>query len=315
MPKLLHRVTTVVRRVERLTTDVSAFELADPDDWELPPFTAGSHIDVHLPSGAVRQYSLFGDPGETKRYRIAVQRNEAGRGGSVELHHTLEKGTVVPVSLPRNHFPLVPAAHHLLIAGGIGITPLLAMAQALDAAGQSFELHYLSRTPRGSAFHDVLEPWVARGVAHHHFSRTGAGRFDVAGALDALAPDAHVYCCGPAGLIAAVVAEAARRSIDRVSVEAFTSTVARGDAAFTVELARSGRTVPVASGQTILEALRGASVEIPASCEAGVCLECRTRVLAGTPVHRDIVMSAADRREFMTPCVSGCAGDRLVLDL
>ncbi|HMG49417.1 MAG TPA: PDR/VanB family oxidoreductase [Inquilinus sp.] len=317
MPKLIHRVTTIVRRIRRVSDDVLSFELADPDDWELPPFTAGAHIDVHLPNGAVRQYSLHGDPAEANRYRIAVKREAAGRGGSACLHRDVAEGSILPVSLPRNHFPLAPAPHHVLIAGGIGITPFLSMIPALAASGDGFELHYCTRTPSATPFLEQLAPLATAGRVRHHFSRGEVpAPLDIAALIARVPPDAHVYCCGPAAMIRTVQDAAGPQFAGRLHAELFgRADGAADDSDFTVELARSGRRIPVPRGQTMLAALREAGVEIGASCEAGICLDCKTRYLSGTPVHRDLAMRAADRTEFITPCVSGCAGPSLVLDL
>ena len=317
MPKLIHRVTTVVRRVADVADDVRTFELTDPEDWALPPFGAGAHIDVHLPSGAVRQYSLYGDPAEGRCYRIAVRREDAGRGGSLAFHRDIGEGSILPVSLPRNHFPLREGPHHLLIAGGIGITPLLSMIEVLQRDKGSFELHYCSRTPESTAFLSELEPLAERGVVSHYFSRIASPRrLDIAGLLARIRADLQIYCCGPRALIDAVTSAGAVVGFTgRLNVEFFGSAPSSGQAVYKVCLARSGRVIPVAPGETMLNALREAGVDVPSSCEGGVCLECKTRFLDGTPVHRDLVMSAADRRQHLTPCVSGCASAQLVLDL
>lgn len=315
-PKSIHRVTTVVRRIEDVSVDVRAFELADPDDWDLPPFSAGAHIDVHLPSGAVRQYSLYGDATERNRYRLAVRREKAGRGGSETFYREVDEGAVLSVSLPRNHFPLADARHHVMIAGGIGITPFLSMIRELHRTGGSFELHYCSRAPETTPFLAELGPLAARGVVHHHFSRTAkSSRIDLTRVLGEVSSDAHVYCCGPLSLMNAVRAATGSHLAGRLHFESFGAEATDNTTAFEVQLARSGRVVAVPVGQTILNALRGAGVEIEASCEAGVCLECKTRVVEGNPIHRDVAMKAEDRVSFFTPCVSGCAGTRLVLDI
>jgi ferredoxin-NADP reductase len=311
MLKPIHRVSTVVKRVEDVSEKVREFELGDPDDWDLPPFGAGAHIDVHLPSGRVRQYSLLGDPEERSRYRIAVKREDQGRGGSAELHETFRAGAFVPVSLPRNHFPLADAGHHVMIAGGIGITPYLSMMSQLEASGGSFELHYCAKSAAKAPFFDRL----AQGRVHFQFSETN-GRIDVDRLIGSVGGDTHVYCCGPASLIAAVQSAARAANLgERLHVEFFSSESADGEAEYELRLARSARLVPVAKGQTMLQALRGAGVELPSSCEGGVCLECKTRYLEGSPVHRDLVMKPGERAEYLTPCVSGCASKSLTLDL
>jgi ferredoxin-NADP reductase len=282
----------------------------------VPPFGAGGHIDVYLPSGAVRQYSLYGDPAEGNCYRIAVRRDDAGRGGSRAFHRDIREGSILPVSLPRNHFPLREGAHHLLIAGGIGITPMLSMIEVLKRDKISFELHYCSRTPESTAFLPELAPLAKRGIVTHYFSRIPCPqRLDIASLLARSRSDSQIYCCGPHALIDAVTAIGAAEFTGRLNIEFFGSAPSCGQTAYEVRLARSERVIPVPPGETMLNALREAGVDVPSSCEGGVCLECKTRFLDGMPVHRDLVMSAADRRQFLTPCVSGCAGSQLVLDL
>jgi len=316
MPKLIHRVTTVVRHVSHAAEGVRTFELTDPEDWALPPFSAGAHIDVHLPSTAVRQYSLYGDPADAHRYRIAVRREDLGRGGSRCLHRDISEGAILPVSLPRNHFPLLDGPHYVFIAGGIGITPLLSMIHVLMRNNGSFELHYCSRTPEATAFLQELAPLAERGIVKHYFSRfTRSERLDVGELLADVRSDARIYCCGPSGLIEEVTLAGAPAFADRLHIEFFGPTRSGEQAAYEVQLARSGRIIPVAADETMLNALREAGVDVPSSCEGGVCLECKTRFLEGAPVHRDLLMNPADRREYITPCVSGCASSRIVLDL
>ena len=318
MAKHIHRVTTVVRAVEPVSEGVLAFTLADPDEWELPPFTAGAHLDVHIPGGPVRQYSLFGDPADRNRYFIAVKREDLGRGGSVGLHRGLSVGTIVPVSLPRNHFPLRPGPRHVLIAAGIGITPFLSMMPELDRRGERFVLHYASRSPEKTPFLDQLAPLAAAGQVRHYFSRADLpARLDLAGILREAGDDAQVYCCGPLPLLQDALRLGATLS-GRLHVELFGGESATGapiDPDYTIELARSGRLIVVPRGQTMLSVLREAGVEMSASCEGGVCLECKTRYLAGTPNHRDLTLPAADRGQYLTPCVSGSSSEKLVLDL
>lgn len=318
--KLNHHVTTIVRSVKRETDRVLVYELADPDDWELPPFTPGAHIDVHLTNGSVRQYSLCGDPAERNRYRIAVQREAAGRGGSAHLQDSVSTGDIVPVSLPRNHFPLAPnARHHVMIAAGIGVTPFLSMVSVAARSGASFELHYCTRTPEETPFRAELAPLSERGlVRFYHSNGLGSGRLDIGALIGAASPDAHVYCCGPERMIEAVKTAASERPADTLHFEHFGPNGMAADPGgegFDVELARSKRVIRIPAGQTILAGLREAGLEIDASCEGGVCTTCKTRYLAGVPIHRDLVMKAEERREFIMPCVSGCASERLVLDL
>jgi vanillate O-demethylase ferredoxin subunit len=284
----------------------------------LPSFQAGAHLDVHLPNGAVRQYSLHGDCEDRGAYRIAVKRDAAGRGGSIAFHDRVRVGDVLLVSLPRNHFPLAPkGSRHLLIGGGIGLTPLMSMAQTLLRRGDAFTLHACLRSRADMPFRSWLEDLETEGLAFVHTTRdTSANRLDMATLLSGVPFDTHIYCCGPSGMIERLLAVAQDRPPDHVHIEHFGAAhVPAGTEAFTVELVRSKRLIPVAGGMTILEALRNSGVEIEASCEGGVCLTCKTRYLDGTPIHRDLVMKPAERREFMTPCVSGCASDKLALDL
>lgn len=313
-----HHVTTIVRSMVRETDRVIHYELADPDNWELPPFTAGAHVDVRLENGMVRQYSLCGDPAVRNRYHIAVQAEPRGRGGSLALQAQLDVGSVLALSLPRNHFPLVQdASRHVLIAGGIGITPFLSMLPVLNRQGARFDLHYCTRTPAETAFLQRLAPLTGGGGVRIHHDRTASPNpLDVAALLDRPVAGEHVYCCGPAGLINAVLQATRDRDPASVHVEQFGGAPrTAGGTAYSLELARSGRTIPVPPDQTMLEALRAAGVDLPSSCEAGVCGVCRTGWLAGAPAHRDLIMKPHERATHLMPCVSGCAGGTLVLDL
>lgn len=311
MAKAIHRVSTVIRAADQIATGIRRLRLQDPDGWELPPFTPGAHIDLHLPSGAIRQYSLCGDPAANTAYDIAVLRDPDGRGGSCEVHD-LPVGTPLLVSLPRNLLPLVDCDHTVLIAGGIGITPFIPMIHHLLRTGKSFALHYSFRNRSTAAFVDWLEDRCPDQVVCHDTSQTG--RMDIQAVLSNLSPRAHVYCCGPQTMIGDVLCLGAAMP-DRIHVESFGGQGDPAQKAYDVHLHRSERVIPVVEGQTMLEALRAADVHIPASCEGGICLDCKTRYLAGTPDHRDITMVKTDRDAFLTPCVSGCVGDRIVLDL
>jgi ferredoxin-NADP reductase len=317
--KLAHHITTVVRSVRRETDRITVYELADPDGWELPPFTPGAHLDVRLPSGTVRTYSLCGDCVQSDRFWVAIQREDCTRGGSQELHRWLQVGTIVPVSLPRNHFPLAASApHSVMIAGGIGITPFLSMIASLWRSGGRFTLHYCARTPAEMAFRDFLREAPYRDWVRFYFSRVASSpRLDVAQIVADASEQEPIYCCGPRSLVDEVLERTSGRAPDRVRVERFGAAgrPAISGESLTVALERSGRLVQVIAGETILEALRKADVDIDSSCEAGVCTSCKVRYLEGVPIHRDLVLSADQRRQFMLPCVSGCSSSRLVLDL
>ncbi len=312
-----HVTVEVVARLT-LTPRVVELEFADPDGWDLPPFEPGAHVNVHLPEGTTRSYSLCGDPEVAGRYRIAVQRQSDGRGGSAWIHEAVRVGDLLHVSLPRNNLPLVAdAGFHLLVAGGIGITPFLPMVDVLRRAGQPFHLHACARSAEHMPYLRRMRELEAEGVATVHLSGgERSARLDVDGLLARSSSNVHVYCCGPGSLDDAVRAATAHWSEDRVHVERFhaaAASVAHLEA--TVELARSRLTIAVPAGQSIARALLQHGVDVDLSCEAGTCGSCKTRYLSGRVRHRDVVLGAAERRDFMTPCVSGCAEGPLVLDL
>lgn len=299
--------------------DVCAVTLVAADGGALPAFTAGAHVDVHLPGGLVRQYSLSNDPAETHRYVLGVLLEATSRGGSRAVHEQLMPGQTLQIGAPRNHFPLVPSARRsLLIAGGIGITPLLAMARQLAGAGADFALHYAARDLQRMAFRAEIEASAWAGAAHFH---VGPDRMDVPGLLAAQAADTHVYVCGPKRLIDAVT-EAARAlgwAGDRVHHEFFAGAEAPPpgqDRPFELEL-RSGRVIPVAVGQSAAQALIAAGIPLLTSCEQGVCGTCLTGVLAGEPEHRDLYLTPEEQaaNDQFTPCCSRARSERLVLDL
>lgn len=308
---------------KRLEADrICSFELEAADGGELPVFTAGAHVDVHLPGGLVRQYSLCNRPGERGRYLLGVLLDPASRGGSIALHERVKEGDLLSISAPRNHFPLQDGARHsLLLAGGIGVTPILAMAESLAMQNADFAFHYCARSRSGAAFLDRIAhaPWAS--VAHFHFD-DGAPeqRLDLGALLSKPAPGCHLYVCGPAGFIDAVIcaAEIAGWPADAVHYERFSNTQPQGAASmFEVVLARSGKTVNVSAGQSVVEALAVAGIEIPVSCEQGVCGTCVTRVLEGEPDHRDAYFTPAEqaKNDQFTPCCSRAKSSRLMLDL
>lgn len=283
----------------------------------LPAWTPGSHIDVFLDTGLTRQYSLCSSPEETT-WRLGVLLEEAGRGGSHHVHHRLSIGDVLEVSQPRNNFPLVVSARPIVfVAGGIGVTPLLPMVQAAETAGAQWRMLRLVRSARASAFAEELRLHGERIV--HHVDDVD-GPIDLPQTLDHLGgTGAEIYACGPAGLLDAVEAYAASRSGSSVHLERFASTepaVRENDRSFVVELA-DGAEIHVPADRTILQALNEAGIRTLSSCRQGVCGTCETRVLAGSPDHRDQVLSEEERAagDVIMPCVSRCVGDRLMLDL
>jgi ferredoxin-NADP reductase len=312
MAKRIHRLSLIIAEVEDIAPSVRAFTLTDPERWPLPPFTPGAHIDLHLPTGRVRQYSLCNDPQEGDRYVVTVQSEPEGRGGSAEMFE-LGVGSALLASLPRNTFPLAEAAgRHVMVAGGIGITPFLSMVSELRRSDAKWELHICSRERGRVADGGRLADAGQESVVMHVSSEDC--RLDIAELINSLDQSDHLYVCGPERMITAAL-EFGEGLGDRLHIERFGTTIAGVDPAYEIELASSGRRIAVAAGQGMLDALRAAGVEVPSSCEGGVCLECKTRYLEGSPVHRDLLMSAEDRRSFLTPCVSGCSSDRIVLDL
>lgn len=318
---------TAIRRVRiaRKTIeaqDICSFELVASDGGALPAFTAGAHIDVHLADGLVRPYSLCNEPRETHRYLIAVLREPASRGGSAAMH-ALREGQEIVISEPRNHFALArDAQSHLLVAGGIGITPILAMAEQLAAEGAAFEMHYCTRSVDRTSFVQRLRAAAFAPQVHfHHDDGPAARKLDIAALVATPRAGKHLYVCGPTGFMEAVLsaARAAGWAESTLHREYFAgpATSTDGDGAFDVQLASSGALIRVAADQSVVAALAAAGVQVPVSCEQGVCGTCVTRVLDGTPEHRDLFLTDEEhaRGDCFTPCCSRALSPRLVLDL
>lgn len=314
------KVRVARKRVE--AEGICSFELASLDGGPLPAFSAGSHIDVQAPGGFTRQYSLCNDGKDRTRYRIAVLRDAGSRGGSVAMHDALNEGDTLTISEPRNHFPLVHAVRTLLFAGGIGITPLLCMAQRLAAVGADFELHYCARSKERTAFVDEI---AASGFADRVKFHFDDGPPSQKLALDRVIgkPDAqtHLYMCGPAGFIQHVTktAESLGWRSQQVHTEYFAAAPqdTAGDRAFQVKIASSGKVVEIPADQTVAKALAAQGIEILTSCEQGVCGTCITRVLDGECDHRDMYFTDEERakNDQFTPCCSRAKTSVLVLDL
>jgi vanillate O-demethylase ferredoxin subunit len=303
---------------------ICSYELVRVDGAPLPPFEAGAHIDVHVGDKLVRQYSLCNPPGETHRYQIGVLRDANSRGGSQAMHDHIDTGSTLTISAPKNHFALVDASRTLLFAGGIGITPILAMAETLAAKRASFEMHYSARSPERAAFRERLAAFnetLAGRVHFHYDSGAAAQKLDLAALL--AAPDAgtHLYVCGPQGFIAHVLdsAKALGWAPAQLHVEYFGAAAldTGGDRPFEVRLASSGRIVTVPAGTSALKALEAEGIAIPYSCEEGVCGTCLTRVLEGVPDHRDMYLTEEEQaaNDQFTPCCSRAQTPLLVLDL
>lgn len=318
------RLRVRVQSVSCLADDINAFEFVNAESDTLPAFTPGSHIDVHLPDGTIRQYSLCNASTERHRYVIAVLRDPRGRGGSMAMHDVLRAGQIVTISTPRNHFALSnTATRHLFIAGGIGITPIMSMIAELQRRGEAFHLHYCARTPQRTAFTRELCGLVASGVASIHYDGGDPSKgLDLGSALSRNPDGTHLYYCGPAGLMDAIEAASAHWPRDTVHCERFSGSGTPVRSAdddpgqpFEVELARSNKRFTVHPDETIVDALKRHGVDVDTSCCEGYCGTCMTRYLSGDPLHRDSVLDEEDREEFIMICCSRAKSASLVLDL
>lgn len=311
----------VVARREQQAHGVVVLDLAAADGAALPPFDAGAHVEVQVAPGLVRPYSLCGDPADRSRYRLGVLLEAWSRGGSAAVHGGFGVGERVQTGLPRNRFPLAPtAAASVLIGGGIGITPLLAMAHHLHRIGQDFALHYCAREQGRAAF--LAELGQARfqdRVRVHFDDGPPVQRLDLDRDLPLPAPGTHLYVCGPPGFMAWVIAGARQRGHAEAQMhsEAFTAAVDEAGDGFEVVLAKSGRIVAVPAGATIVQALAGVGVAVDVSCEQGVCGTCLCDVLEGVPDHRDTYLTDEEKaaNDQMTLCCSRAKTPRLVLAL
>jgi vanillate O-demethylase ferredoxin subunit len=310
----LHRVRVDV--MERAADDVLLVRFNDPSGAPLPAWAAGSHIDVHLKDGVIRQYSLLRapDPGS---YLIGVRRDPAGRGGSSFVHNILRVGDHVAVSSPRNHFALDETSEHtILIAGGIGITPIVGMVQRLAELGRSWQLHFAARSRSSAPLLPALAPFDSR--VHLYLDKGSEPRMNIADIVQTAPPGTDFYCCGPASMLSAFEAATQKISPDRVHVERFGALQERAtDGGFDVVLNRTKRVLHVASGQSILDAVLDAGIDCNYACMQGTCGSCETRVLSGNPDHRDGLQAAELRNANTTMliCCSGSHGPELTLDL
>lgn len=311
----------VARRAQE-ADGICSFELVPDGGASLPPFTAGAHLDVCVAPGLIRQYSLCNDPAESGRYRIAVLREPASRGGSAGMHERVQVGDRLKVSPPKNHFPLAPAPHSLLLAGGIGVTPILAMARKLHAAGEAFEMHYCGRHATRMAFLDELaQSAFAAQVQVHVDDGPSEQKFDARSVLAGVSDDTHLYVCGPAGFMDHVLATARELGWPeaRLHREYFAGavTATEADAAFDVRVASTGQLIHVPASKRVIDVLADHGIDVPVSCESGVCGTCLTPVLEGQPDHRDTFLTDSERlaNDQFTPCCSRAKSPLLVLDL
>jgi|SRR5581483_11792460 len=303
----IRQETEVTRRIE-----------LRPTGADLPPFAAGAHIDVQLPIGVTRSYSLLNSQEERDRYALGVYLEPNSRGGSRYFHENISVGDELLISSPRNLFPLDEgAARSVLIGGGIGVTPLLSMANRLAGLGKSWRLYYCCRSRALAAFRDDLQAYPDR--VQIRYDDESDGFLDIEAQMREM-PDAHFYCCGPKPMLAAFqdAAHAAGLPHAQTHLEDFKPTAdIQLQGGFTIELARSGRTLDVPAGKTILQVLQEAEITATSSCEVGICGECQTAVLDGIPDHKDSVLSDAERasNKAIMICCSGSKTDKLVLDI
>jgi ferredoxin-NADP reductase len=319
----VHEFTTdlVVRRRSTPAAGVVVLDLAHPENEDLPRWGPGAHIDLIFDDGLTRQYSLCGDPRDSGIWRVGVLLDPNSRGGSRYVHQNLSDGSAVRVRGPRNHFPLVDAQHYRFIAGGIGITPIFAMIAAAERAGTDWTLLYGGRTRTSMAFTEELaERYPERVTVWPQDER---GLLDLESLLKDPEDNTLVYCCGPEALLGAVEQQCAHWPTGVLHIERFAPKAPTAEEAaealqqFEVVCQRSGVTIEITPDESILEVLEAADIPVLGSCYEGVCGTCETRVLAGTPDHRDSVLTEAERAagEVMLVCVSRSRTERLVLDL
>jgi ferredoxin-NADP reductase len=296
--------------------DTNLYEFRRTDGANLPGIEPGAHIDIHLPNGMMRQYSLVTADGDPAAYVVGIKRDRASRGGSRYVHEYLGVAEILKIGGPRNHFPLIEdAPHSVLIAGGIGITPIWCMAQRLQKLGRSFELHYASRTRDEAAFLQELQKLPQ---AHVHIDAEAGGFLDLAPLVANAPAGSHFYCCGPAPMLAGYETVTKHVPAAQVHAEYFTAKEeAANEGGYVVELRKSELEFAIPQGRTILQVLRDAGVDTPYSCESGVCGACEAKVISGDVDHRDNVLTETERKasKTMMICCSGSKSPRLVLDL
>lgn len=310
-----------VHAIRLEASTINSFELRAASGEPLEPFTAGAHVEVHMTEHLVRSYSLANSPAETDRYVIAVNKDAGSRGGSVHMHEQLRVGQTLRISEPRNNFELDEhAAHTVLIAGGIGITPLYAMIARLRQLGRGWTLHYCGRDRGSMAYLNELQELADAGAnVHFHVDAESGGRLlDVPRVSQAAPAGSHFYCCGPKPMLAAFEQATSQLPREHVHVEYFVAKEApSAEGGFTVQLAKSGRSIPIMSGHSILDTLLDAGIDVGYSCMEGICGSCEVKVISGIPDHRDAVLSKSEREanDKMMICCSGAKTPTLVLDL
>ncbi|SDS47449.1 PDR/VanB family oxidoreductase [Bradyrhizobium canariense] len=308
------RIRVRLNAIRYVARDIHLFELVSPGN-ELPPATAGAHIDIHLPDGKVRQYSLVVSDTDDA-YVVAVKRDAQGRGGSLYLHDKLRVGTELEISAPRNNFPLrEDAAHSVFIAGGIGITPIWSMIHRLKAIGRSWELHFASRSPADAAFLSDLRE--LDGVRLHFDSVSQGQPLDLEAIITGLPMETDIYCCGPLPMLEAFERATVGRPAEQIHVEFFAPRQEAASGGFSIKLKSTGAVLTVPPGSSMLDVLLDAGVVVPYSCTEGICGACQVGVVSGIPDHRDTILTEAEHatNESVIVCCSGSKSDILMLDL
>ena len=307
-----------VMRNDKIADGIHILEFRDAGGQPLPKFSAGAHIAIQAPNGLLRKYSLCNDPAERDRYLVAIKREANGRGGSCNLIDNTKAGDELMVAPPVNDFGLPPRAQDFLfIAGGIGITPIMAMIREVLRQGKRFRLFYCSRSPETTAFLDELSaPEFKDQVTIHYDQGDPARSLDLKPVLAERKNREHLYCCGPRPLMEAVRAMTDHWSSTAVHFEAFSEaeTHKPTDKPFKLRLARSGEVLDVPTTKTILEVLRDRGLEVPSSCETGTCGTCRTKLVAGEADHRDLVLAEHERADIIMICVSRAKSDEITID-
>jgi vanillate O-demethylase ferredoxin subunit len=309
-----------ISRRETLADGIVGLDLVAVDGGPLPAFDAGAHVDVYVSSGVVRQYSICNDPTERTRYRLGILQEANSRGGSTEIHRAFTEGRRIKIGPPRNNFRLVDDAQKvMLLAGGIGITPLLSMALYLKRRGTPFHLSYCSRTRGRTAFLSELGGELAAHTTVHFDDGPDTQRFSAEKMAFGPSPGTHVYVCGPQGFMDWTIGELKRLGWpeNNIHVEYFTATADKTGGTFQVVATRSGKTVEVPAGKSIAEVLIANGIEVSMSCEQGVCGTCLTKVLNGIPDHRDVYQTASEKasNRYMTPCCSRALSPVIELDI
>ena len=323
-------VETMQLRVRQITNEaegINTFEFVDPDGKDLPEFAAGSHIDVHIPGGFLRQYSLCNDPRERHRYVVGVLNDPNSTGGSRSMHENVRAGDLVTVSLPRNNFPVIEdAKHHLLLAGGIGVTPMMAMIEQLKTMNADFTMHYCTRSEEQTAFRGRLVDLAAAGrVINHYDGGDPSKGLDIAGLLKDREDGTHLYYCGPTGFMRATKEGSAHWPSEAAHFEYFAPVAIEkpaGDAAadlidgeFQVTISSTGAAYNIPADKSIVDVLREHGIDVDTSCEAGTCGTCKTHYLEGEPDHNDFVLTDAEQNEWVMICCARSKSQNIVLDL